>query len=539
MEREKIVIIIIVFFLIIFLYLFFYKSEHSSYSKSKSAEYPTVAENISKDPNIVEVSLTASDNEIQILDEENTKLYNYNKSFPGPLIEGKVGDTLIVNFFNDLVEPTSIIWHGLSSSSFDNSSLFQNSEKGKNYQKYMTNSEDKAQAVLPGSSYIYRFKLNRAGLFSYRSNTNAREQTSMGLYGVVLVKDYKEDALYKMPSNQYVLAFSDLNLDTASQVDIEFSSIPEEKLYQQVNGILGNVILTNGVYDGHISLYKNIPVRLYLVNCATDRFMKISLEGHDMLRVGGDQGILERPILIKEENGLILTCGERAEIVFVPRRGKVRLFTETNVRGIQNVVQDEQGNFELDQKVDVESEKIVLVTFVMDGQGEEDLQIPLHLKKVKRIKVDQCTGIIPVNFGKEMTDVKILKDGTYIIEITNESSLSNNFYLHGQTFQHIDTNQVENKLIENKDTIYIPAKSVVRLAATFKRDTSFSSRILTYDQKAIIQIVADCKDVTFFTREHPSCLTKRPGKLSAVLDDLTNSLILCRCGSQKEDCSCE
>ena len=529
-------IILFVIFLIILFYFLTYKTK-TNFSKSKSAEYPTIAENISRDPNIVEVSLTASDNEIQILDEENTKLYNYNKSFPGPLIEGKVGDTLIVNFFNDLVEPTSILWHGLTSSAFDNS------ENG---------------PVPPGSSYIYKFKLNRAGLFSYRSNTNSREQTSMGLFGVVLVKDYKEDALYKMPANERVLAFSDLNLDTANQVDIEFSSIPEEKLYQQVNGILGNVILTNGVYDGHISLCKNVPVRLYLVNCATDRFMKISLEGHDMLRVGGDQGVLERPILIKEENGLVLTCGERAEIVFVPRRGSVRLFTESNVRGIQNLAQDEAGNFELNEKIESESEKLVLVTFVMDsgnaGDAEEDLQIPLHLKKVKKIKVDHCTPVISINY-ENIGDIKIMKDMTYILEIKNDSLLPNNFYLHGCTFQHIDTifngKRVENKLLEDKDTIYVPTQSVVRLAATFKSNTIFSSRILTRSEQGdqgLIQIVADIKDVnmtsysSFFKGDHSACLTKA-GKyvkddLSNTLDDLTKSLILCKCGSRKSACSC-
>ena len=64
----------------------------------KSAEYPSKAENMSCDPNIVEVSLTASDNEVQILNGDTTKLYNYNKSFPGPLIDAKVGDQLIVLF---------------------------------------------------------------------------------------------------------------------------------------------------------------------------------------------------------------------------------------------------------------------------------------------------------------------------------------------------------------------------------------------------------------------------------------------------------
>ena len=281
----------------------------------KSAEYPTIAENISCDPNIVEVSLTASDNEVQILSGDATKLYNYNKSFPGPLIEAKVGDTLIVNFFNDICEPTSITWHGLLTDA------------------NMDGSQISAFPIQPGESFIYKFELKNSGLYWYHSDINSREQVSMGLFGVILVKDYEQDKKFSLPCNEKVLAFSDLKLDSANQIDIEFSSVPCERTSQQINGILGNVILTNGVYNGCISLDKNIPVRLYLVNCSADRFMKIFLEGHDMLRIGGDQGLLERPILIKENNGLILTTGERAEVVFVPRTNNIKLYTEANVRG--------------------------------------------------------------------------------------------------------------------------------------------------------------------------------------------------------------
>ena len=482
---------IVIIVLIVILILYFYSSSIISplspfssntplYSKKeyyKSAEYPSIAENLSKDPNVVEVNLTTGDNQVEILDD-GTNLYNYNKSFPGPLIEAKKGDNLIVNFFNDLKEDSYIVWHGL---------------------KY-------EQEVTSARSITYKFKLDKAGLFHYRSH--CRTQVNMGLFGVLLVKDYDEDEKYNMPTEEKVLAFSDIKLDEKNQVDVAFSSIPQEKLYQHVNGILGNVILTNGVCDGHMTLVRNVPTRLYLVNSATDRFMKISLEGHDMLRIGGDQGILERPILIKEKNGLILTTGERAEIVFVPRKSRIRLFTETNVRGIQNVVDGEGDNFELNDEIDTESEKIVLLTFETEVQqkefgedaGEdEELKIPLKLKNVKKVNTDGCETI-KIDFQNMDRNVKLVK-GTYILEVRNESALCNNFYLHGFTFQHIDTyflkekKKVVNKLIEDKDTIYIPPKSVVRLAVKFfeHKSSFFQSHILTHaelGQQSFVQIVS-------------------------------------------------
>ena len=482
---------IVIIVLIVILILYFYSSSIISplspfssntplYSKKeyyKSAEYPSIAENLSKDPNVVEVNLTTGDNQVEILDD-GTNLYNYNKSFPGPLIEAKKGDNLIVNFFNDLKEDSYIVWHGL---------------------KY-------EQEVTSARSITYKFKLEKAGLFHYRSHS--RTQVNMGLFGVLLVKDYDEDEKYNMPTEEKVLAFSDIKLDEKNQVDVAFSSIPQEKLYQHVNGILGNVILTNGVYDGHMTLVRNVPTRLYLVNSATDRFMKISLEGHDMLRIGGDQGLLERPILIKEKNGLILTTGERAEIVFVPRKGRIRLFTETNVRGIQNVVDGEGDNFELDDEIDTESEKIVLLTFETEvqergfgeaGEEDEELKIPLKLKSVKKVLLGEDVEVINIDFSNMDRNVKLVK-GTYILEVRNDSALCNNFYLHGFTFQHIDTyflkekKKVVNKLIEDKDTIYIPAKSIVRLAVKFfeHKSSFFQSHILTHaelGQQSFVQIV--------------------------------------------------
>lgn len=395
-------------------------------------------------------------------------------------------------------------------------------------------------------------------------------------------------------------------MNASNQVAIEFSASPSERASEQINGILGNVLLTNGVYNGCIRLAKDVPVRLYLLNCATDRFMKITLEGHDMIKIGGDQGLLEKPVLIKEDIGLILTTGERAEVVFVPRHDNIRLYT-SNPRGIQKVVLDECGNCEL---TDVEKcdEKSLLVTFkVIDEHcDEEQLEVPLELKKIKKIKVDHCTPIIPVYYGNyppnSSGDIEffayreckkglpfdnlsrkeapiVIEDGTYIIEITNTSDLANNFYLHGFTFQHLDTLYISednkdreiNKVLENKDTIYIPAKpagcrskTVVRLAVKFsskdrdiiaygKSPTEcrsggwiFSSHMLTHaelGQAGFIQIIAECDRKNYSSNsgylnsysshssgDYSTCLSVIRDSNSS-LDELTKSLITCSCGS--------
>ena len=551
----------------------------------KSAEYPTIAENISCDPNTVEVSLTASDNEVQILSGDSTKMYNYNKSFPGPLIEGKKGDTLIVHFLNDISEPSTIVWHGLlTPGKMDGSSISQ-------------------FPVEPGETFTYEFTLSRAGLFYYHSDINPREQVSKGLYGAILVHDYYEDECYSLPSAEKVLAFSDLKLDSSNQVDIDFSCDPCERASQQVNGIVGNVLLTNGVSDGCITLTRNEPTRLRMVNCAVDRFMKISIEGHDMLRIGGDQGLLEKPILIKEGTGLMLTTGERADIVFVPRSESIKLLTEENPRGVQKVESDECGNCELTDCVTINENKLTLVTFkTVESDNVNSLEVALELDRIKKIRVDHCTPVIPVSLGNYEPDCEgnidffafkvdgegvpfdcltskqapiAFEDGTYIIEVTNKSPLANNFHLHGFTFQHLDTlllsrdckDRIVNKVLENKDTIYIPprpdgyrSKTVVRLAVKFdsrhpdkrniiaygkdpteKRSGGwiFQSHILTHaqlGQEGFIQIVAECDRrryssssgylnsySSYTSGDHSTCLTRSSDSSRSKTDHYSRS----------------
>jgi len=42
-----------------------------------------------------------------------TPVWSYNGQIPGPLIRGRVGTTMVIDFANRLKEPSSIHWHGL------------------------------------------------------------------------------------------------------------------------------------------------------------------------------------------------------------------------------------------------------------------------------------------------------------------------------------------------------------------------------------------------------------------------------------------
>ncbi len=61
---------------------------------------PLTATDLNPDPDVVEIELVAREGTISFGTANMTEVYAYNGSIPGPTIEGKVGDTLIVHFTN-------------------------------------------------------------------------------------------------------------------------------------------------------------------------------------------------------------------------------------------------------------------------------------------------------------------------------------------------------------------------------------------------------------------------------------------------------
>ncbi len=88
--------------------------------------------------------------------DTQTPVWSYNGQIPGPVIHGKEGTTLVVDFINKLKEPSSIHWHGLR----------------------IDNAMDGVPGVTqdpvgPGENFTYRLKLEEAGTFWYHPHFNS------------------------------------------------------------------------------------------------------------------------------------------------------------------------------------------------------------------------------------------------------------------------------------------------------------------------------------------------------------------------------
>lgn len=67
----------------------------------------------SSDPAVLEVDLDARAATREFEAGKQTPVWAYNGTIPGPLLDAKVGDELVVHFTNHLPEETTIHWHGV------------------------------------------------------------------------------------------------------------------------------------------------------------------------------------------------------------------------------------------------------------------------------------------------------------------------------------------------------------------------------------------------------------------------------------------
>jgi FtsP/CotA-like multicopper oxidase with cupredoxin domain len=74
---------------------------------------PPVLENLSRAPNTVEVTITATRRQLTLVPGTSTDVFAYSGRIPGPTLEVREGDRVIVHFKNELGEETTVHWHGL------------------------------------------------------------------------------------------------------------------------------------------------------------------------------------------------------------------------------------------------------------------------------------------------------------------------------------------------------------------------------------------------------------------------------------------
>jgi len=222
------------------------------------------------------------------IEGKTIRMLAYNGELPGPMLRVQQGDTIQINFKNNLDQPTTVHWHGIR---------VDHANDGV---------PDVTQPqVNPGDTYVYTLKFPDAGLYWYHPHMREDYQQELGMYGLIWVEP--SDSKTFGPVNQ--TAF--LTLDDILLGESDVYPFDKERVNHTLMGRFGNVMLVNGETNYSLLANTGDVVRFAVVNTANTRVFKLGIPGAKLKLVGGDLGGYSRDQWVES---VVLAPSERALI---------------------------------------------------------------------------------------------------------------------------------------------------------------------------------------------------------------------------------
>jgi len=252
----------------------------------------------------VEIELTASPGQVQILPGPATRVWRYEgrilkgnpdavtplpESYLGPILKFRTGQRVRIHLHNRLPQKFITHWHGMHVPfEADGHPSF---------------------AIDPGQTYVYEFTVeNRASTNWYHSHTNmvTGAQAYAGLAGMIIVEDEEEQQL-ALPRGEYdvPLVLQDRSFSDHNQL------LYDNRGPIPMLGFLGEKIVVNGQPD-FVTEVAGRAYRFRILNGSNSRVYKLAWnDGQPVTVIGTDGGLLERPV---SRPYLMIGPGERYEI---------------------------------------------------------------------------------------------------------------------------------------------------------------------------------------------------------------------------------
>ncbi|BEJ11628.1 hypothetical protein CspHIS471_0200880 [Cutaneotrichosporon sp. HIS471] len=233
-----------------------------------------------------------------------------NGQFPGPIIEGVQGDTMVIHVNNHLDEPTSIHWHGIH----------------QNRTQYMDGVPGFTQcAIPPGGSFTYRFHLGwEKGTYWYHAHFG--NTMADGLMGALIVHA-PDDPLNDSCDDDQILYVADYWGDDSETI-VHAAKSP--KGYRGCAPVdVPDSVIINGVGQVDCSMVQrgvpcntDVPpyevraapgkrVRLRVLHHGSHSLIYLSIDGHKLTVIEADD-LAVQPF---EVNELVIAPAQRYSIV--------------------------------------------------------------------------------------------------------------------------------------------------------------------------------------------------------------------------------
>ena len=407
------------------------------------------------------------------LGNKQTYVLNYNGQIPGPRLEVKPGDTIRINFTNNLPQPTNIHYHGLHIPMTGNAdNVFLN--------------------ISPGDRLRYEFQIpenHNAGMFWYHPHLHGlvAEQLFGGLAGLFIVRGELDEIPEVKAASEQFLVLQDFALDQKGNL------LPYQEL-SIMTGREGNLITANGQSNPKLVVPPQNLLRIRILNASSSRFYRLSLEEHPFYLIATDGGALAEPVEMSE---LLLTPGERADVLVQGNRepGEYRLL---------NLPYERVGIGMMGTNVS-ESQPQVLATV---SYGKELTAVPLpkqlipvpalpEPQKVRHFQMNH--GMIPGEgmaflfngqpYQPERIDTQVQLNTVEDWELINTGIMDHPFHVHSNAFQVLSRNGKPEPYRAWKDVVLVRQgeKVLIRMPLQdFVGKTVYHCHILDHEDLGMI-----------------------------------------------------
>ena len=406
----------------------------------------TVLTDVNPDPDVVEVSLVAGVASVEYLEGKRAEVWAFRDgsradavgSVPGPMLEAKLGDRVIVHFRNELPEETTIHWHGLR---------VPNAADGTHVAQ---------MPVPPGGTYDYEMTLVDEGLYWYHPHMHGDVQVERGLYAPVLV--HGPDAPAVAADRVFVL--DDVKLDASGALSTYTDTL------DLMLGRQGNVVLVNGVPSPRVEAAADSRERWRFVNAANGRYFKLELPGHQLRVIGTDGGLVTQPYDVDQ---LLLAPGERYDVL-------VRLPATPGTSLALRTVHHDRGHDIPDPG------PIDLVRVDLGAPRPHADTLPPRVGAIEPIATSETTPrrrfVLREDDADPTNPVFMINDRVYpavepvtttvgateIWEIENQTEMDHPFHLHGMSFQVLGADGQPVRPLAWKDTVNVPREQTLAFA---------------------------------------------------------------------------
>lgn len=410
---------------------------------------PLILQNVSRAANTVEVTLTASPSRLRLIADRQASAYVYNGRIPGPTLEVREGDRVIVHFRNELQEPSTIHWHGLHIPARADGSPYD--------------------PVMPGETFDYLFTIpaGSAGTYWYHPHPDHATgyQIGKGLYGAIIVRA-ADDPLPKGLTEK-LLILADNRFSEDGSIDFPHAA-SHQGIIDRENGREGDLIFVNGKIAPVLKIRSGEIQRWRVVNASAARMYRLAIPGQTFLHVGSDGGLFEQPVEVKE---ILIAPSERVELLV---RGTGAPGSRATLQALpydRYIPQTRPRDWET-------TRDLLSLEYTPEKPIKAFSIIPATLRHVVALDTTKVTAVRVISLsqglinGKAMdmnrVDISAKLGATEIWQVENLVGMDHPFHLHGFRFQVLDRNGVPEPFRSWKDSVNVPKHETVRFIVRYE-----------------------------------------------------------------------